>query len=120
MVQPGVFRCNAPAFNEPGFVALRLFYEGRPLCVAPNYFEYRDLPFKVGMKRDRETTDPFQTAGDKNIFDLEHSQQHKVRLVERVTYIQQNASIFGQSNENSFLRDYLDNAVARFDEETER
>lgn len=88
MVQPGVFRCNAPAFNEPGFVALRLYYEGRPLCIAPNYFEYRDLPFKLGMKRDRETADPLLTEDDNNNFDQNHSQQNKVRLVERVTYIQ--------------------------------
>lgn len=47
------------------------------------------------MKRDREIADPFQTEEDKNNFDMEHSQQHKVRLVERVTYIQQTASIFG-------------------------
>jgi hypothetical protein len=69
MVQPGVFRCSAPSYSDPGFVALRLFYEGNLLCAAPNYFEYRDLPFKVGMKRDRERTDPFLVGDDKNIFD---------------------------------------------------
>lgn len=64
------------------------------MCTAPNYFEYRDLPFKVGMKRDRDQADPFQVDDDKNTFDQEHSQQNKVRLVERVTYIQQTGSIF--------------------------
>jgi len=38
-----------------------LFYEGRVLAVAREYFEYRDLPFKIGMKRDRDVADPFTT-----------------------------------------------------------
>lgn len=33
-IQPGVFRCNAPAFSEPGFVTLKIYYEGRPLATA--------------------------------------------------------------------------------------
>ena len=69
MVQPGVFRCNAPTYSEPGYVSLRLFFEGRPLCCAPNYFEFRDLPFKLGMKRDRELADPFTVDDDNNNFD---------------------------------------------------
>jgi hypothetical protein len=100
---------------EPGYVSLKLYYEGRALAVSTHYFEYRDLPFKVGMKRDREMVDAFR-----NQWDSEHSHDHKVRLVERVTYISQSAAAFNCANETSFQRDYLDNADARFDEETER
>ncbi len=97
LIQPGVFRCNAPSSLEVGYVSLKLHYEGRTLAVAPNYFEYRDLPFKLGMKRDREIVDAFR-----NHWDGEHSHDHKVRLVERVNFISVSASNFNCANETSF------------------
>ena len=105
---------------EPGFVSLRLCYEGSVLACSLNFFEYRDSPLRT-FKRERDTTDPFYAKENRiNSFDSEHSQLHKVRLIERVTYINQQVSSFGTCNETSFFRDYFESADNRFDEETER
>ena len=117
MVQPGVFRCYVPAVQEACLIPLRLLYEGKVICQARDYFEYRDLPFKVGSKRQR---DAISIEGSRNQWDQENQPAHKVRLVDRINSFREHSSCFGnQNNENSFMRDYLE-AESRFDAETER
>lgn len=72
-------------------IPLRILYEGKVICQAREYFEYRDLPFKVGAKRQR---DAVSIENSRNQWDEENQPAHKVRLVDRINHIREHSCFF--------------------------
>lgn len=77
------------------------------IATAVNSFEYRDSPLRQNLKRPRETTDPLES--NNSLLDGGCFQVNKMRLIERIHYIDRNSSIFGSINETSFNREAVDN-----------
>lgn len=74
-----------------------------------NSFEYRESPLRQNHKRPRETTDPLES--NSSLLDGGSYQVNKMRLIERIHYVDRNSSIFGSINETSFNREAIDNKI---------
>lgn len=91
-MQAGVIKCNAPP-HEAGYVPLQLLYEGEACSGTTIDFEFRSQVVKQKRKRSREEAEVFQGHCKGSLLDAD-PRESKVRIVERLTYINESCSAF--------------------------
>ncbi|CAI2368802.1 unnamed protein product [Moneuplotes crassus] len=87
-IQSGVFKCHAPA-NPPGYVNLKLFYDGKEVCVSAkkdsNLFQYRENQNSRRKAYVRVKENPGSYIDSQ-------TREFKVRLIETLTGLERDLS----------------------------